>query len=131
MPAHFGLVRLFATPWTAACQAPLSVGFSRQECCPGESTDRFTYETQCSRIHSCDTHLWADRWMTGGQSTRQGGRDGTSTRDVRLPGDTLQAPTWVPPHQSHSPWHPQTGKVEAAGEGGQRTTPGKKHLLRR
>ena len=23
--------RLFATPWTAACQAPLSVGFSRQE----------------------------------------------------------------------------------------------------
>ena len=24
-------VRLLATPWTAACQAPLSVGFSRQE----------------------------------------------------------------------------------------------------
>ena len=24
-------VRLFLTPWTAACQAPLSVGFSRQE----------------------------------------------------------------------------------------------------
>ena len=24
-------VRLFGTPWTAACQAPLSVGFSRQE----------------------------------------------------------------------------------------------------
>ena len=24
-------VRLFATPWTAACQAPLSMGFSRQE----------------------------------------------------------------------------------------------------
>ena len=24
-------VRLFATPWTVACQAPLSVGFSRQE----------------------------------------------------------------------------------------------------
>ena len=23
--------RLFATPWTAACQAPLSMGFSRQE----------------------------------------------------------------------------------------------------
>ena len=23
--------RLFATPWTVACQAPLSVGFSRQE----------------------------------------------------------------------------------------------------
>ena len=24
-------VRLFATPWTAACQATLSMGFSRQE----------------------------------------------------------------------------------------------------
>ena len=23
---------LFATPWTVACQAPLSMGFSRQEC---------------------------------------------------------------------------------------------------
>ena len=25
------LVRLFVTPWTVACQAPLSMGFSRQE----------------------------------------------------------------------------------------------------
>ena len=24
-------VRLFATPWTVACQGPLSMGFSRQE----------------------------------------------------------------------------------------------------
>ena len=24
-------VRFFATPWTVTCQAPLSVGFSRQE----------------------------------------------------------------------------------------------------
>ena len=27
----FSHVRLFVTPWTIACQAPLSVGFSRQE----------------------------------------------------------------------------------------------------
>ena len=27
---RFGRVRLFATPWTAAFQVPLSVGFSRQ-----------------------------------------------------------------------------------------------------
>ena len=26
------LLRLFATPWTVACQAPPSMGFSRQEC---------------------------------------------------------------------------------------------------
>ena len=25
-------VLLFATPWTVACQAPLSTGFSRQKC---------------------------------------------------------------------------------------------------
>ena len=24
-------VRLFSTPWTVACQVPLSMGFSRQE----------------------------------------------------------------------------------------------------
>ena len=29
--SRLSCVRLFATPWTVACQAPLSVGFSRQE----------------------------------------------------------------------------------------------------
>ena len=29
--SRFSCVRLFATPWTAAYQAPLSMGFSRQE----------------------------------------------------------------------------------------------------
>ena len=28
---HFSRVQLFATPWTVAHQAPLSMGFSRQE----------------------------------------------------------------------------------------------------
>ena len=31
MRSHFGRVRLCATLWTTACQAPLSMGFSRQE----------------------------------------------------------------------------------------------------
>ena len=31
MLSHFSCVRLFATLWTIACQAPLSMGFSRQE----------------------------------------------------------------------------------------------------
>ena len=31
MLSYFSHVRLFATPWTAARQAPLSIGFSRQE----------------------------------------------------------------------------------------------------
>ena len=35
MPSCFSRVQLFVTPWTAACQAPLSIGFSRQEYCSG------------------------------------------------------------------------------------------------
>ena len=31
MLSHFSHVLLFATPWTLVCQAPLSMGFSRQE----------------------------------------------------------------------------------------------------
>ena len=31
LPLSCSCVRLFATPWTVACQAPLSMGFSRQE----------------------------------------------------------------------------------------------------
>ena len=29
--SHFSCVELFLTPWTVACQSPLSMGFSRQE----------------------------------------------------------------------------------------------------
>ena len=31
MLGHFSRVQLFGTQWTVACQAPLSMGFSRQE----------------------------------------------------------------------------------------------------
>ena len=31
MLSHFSHVQLFVTPWTAACQAPLSMEFARQE----------------------------------------------------------------------------------------------------
>ena len=31
MLSHFSCVWLFVTPWTVACQPPLSMGFSRQE----------------------------------------------------------------------------------------------------
>ena len=35
MLSHFSYIRLFATLWTGAHQAPLSMGFSRQEYCSG------------------------------------------------------------------------------------------------
>ena len=37
MLTHYRHVWLFATLWTVACEAPLSVGFSRQESCSGLS----------------------------------------------------------------------------------------------
>ena len=35
LPSRFSRVRLLRTPWTAAYQVPLSMGFSRQECWSG------------------------------------------------------------------------------------------------
>ena len=35
MLSHFSHIGLFETLWTVACQAPLSVGFFRQEYCSG------------------------------------------------------------------------------------------------
>ena len=35
MLSRFSCVQLFTTLWTAACQAPLSMEFSRQECWSG------------------------------------------------------------------------------------------------
>ena len=35
MLTHFSLVQPFVTPWTVALQAPLTMGFSRQECQSG------------------------------------------------------------------------------------------------
>ena len=31
MLSRFSCIQLFVTPWSVACQAPLSIGFSRQE----------------------------------------------------------------------------------------------------
>ena len=46
LPSH---VRLFATPWTAAHQAPLSMGFSRQEYWSGMPLPSPPSDTRCLR----------------------------------------------------------------------------------
>ena len=51
-------VQLFATPWTVACQAPLSVRFSRQEYWNGLP---FPYE-KAMAPHS-STLAWKIPWM--------------------------------------------------------------------
>ena len=54
-------VRLFVTPWTVAYQAPLSMGFSRQECWSGVPLpsplmvlgDIYNLEPQNMKIETC------------------------------------------------------------------------------
>ena len=57
MLSHFSSVRLFETPWTVALQAPLSMGFSRQEYwnglpCPplGDLPDPWILNTRLWRL---------------------------------------------------------------------------------
>ena len=55
MLSHFSHVQLFVTPWTVAYQAPLSMGFSRQEywsglpCPPSRGSFQSRDQTQVSR----------------------------------------------------------------------------------
>ena len=56
----FSHVQLFVTPWTAACQVPPSVGFSRQECWSGVplpslviKLDYSVKNLQCRRYRRC------------------------------------------------------------------------------
>ena len=48
-------VRLFATPWTVAHQAPLSMGFSRQEHWSGLPFPSPTQESKSEVVQSCPT----------------------------------------------------------------------------
>ena len=61
MLSHFGSVRLFATPWTVAYQAPPSMGFSRQEQWSGSPFPSPGDQTQGLNLRLL--HLL--RWQTG------------------------------------------------------------------
>ena len=50
-----GHVRLFATPWTAAYQAPPSMGFARQEYWSGLPFPSPVYESESEVAQSCPT----------------------------------------------------------------------------
>ena len=67
-------VQLLATPWTAAHQAPPSMGFSRQEYWSGVplpspySTWEIKVEWRASIIPQLEIHLWllGEKWMNDG-----------------------------------------------------------------
>ena len=67
MLCHFSCVRLFARLWTVACQAPLSIGFFRQEYwnelpCPPPG------DLPCPGMEpvSLMSPVWAGRFFTTG-----------------------------------------------------------------
>ena len=53
--SHFSRVQLLATPWTAAHQAPLSLGFSRQEHWSGLPFPSPMHESESEVTQSCPT----------------------------------------------------------------------------
>ena len=72
-------VRLFATPWTAAYQAPLSMGFSRQEYWSGVPLPSPGLLLSCCHEHSecrsvasesLQLHGLYSPWNSPGQNTR-------------------------------------------------------------
>ena len=83
MLSHFSSVQLCATLWTVACQAPLSVGFSREEywsglpCLPpgdlpnpGIEPSVFTSPAQAGRFFTTST-----TWETNVQNPRKQSQD--------------------------------------------------------
>ena len=53
-----GHVWLLATPWTAAYQAPLSMGFSRQEYWSGVPLPSLKYDVSCIFFYRCSLSSW-------------------------------------------------------------------------
>ena len=48
--SHFSRVRLCVTPWTAAYQAPLALGFPRQEYWSGSPLPFLPYYSICQNL---------------------------------------------------------------------------------
>ena len=128
MLSCFSLVRLFMTLWTVACQAPLSMGFSRQENWSGLSfptpgdlpdpgikptslaspalTSRFLVPSaSCLPLLICSCLVMKTelpRWLSGKESTRQHRRHGFHPWVRKIPWRRKLQPTPVfLPGKSH------------------------------
>ena len=63
--SHLSRARLFETPWSVACQAPLSMGLSRQEYWSGVALLQGIFPTQGSNGLLCLLHWQADSLSPG------------------------------------------------------------------
>ena len=65
MLSHFSRVRLSVTAWTTACQAPLSMGFSRQEYWSGLPFPSPVIKYEVSEVKLLSrVQLFATPWTT-------------------------------------------------------------------
>ena len=63
--SHFSCVHLFVTPWTVACQAPLSMGFSKQDTGVGcHAPLQRIFPTQGLNSHPLTSPTLVDRFFT-------------------------------------------------------------------
>ena len=61
----------FVTPWTVACQAPLSMGFPRQEYwrgLPFPSAGDLPHPGKRKQVSNCDFHVWTKGCVIGKQT---------------------------------------------------------------
>ena len=66
---HFSRVQPFVTPWTMACQAPLVLGFSRQEYWSGLPFPSPTIKKEVSEVKSLSrVPLFATPWTAAHQA---------------------------------------------------------------
>ena len=72
MPSPFSRVWLFATPWTVACQAPLSMGFSKWVAIPFSRRSSWPRaQTRVSRVAGRFFLVWATREPPNIQNRQQ------------------------------------------------------------
>ena len=86
-------VRLFATPWTVAHQAPLSMGFSRQEYWSGVPYAAHTHKHTCKCSHSPYTPTHVPTRSVNTRRARTHVHTHTHARTHRQHGRTPPPPT--------------------------------------
>ena len=87
-------VRFFATPWTVACQAPLSMEFSRQEYWSG-----LPFPAPGIEPTSFASPAWAGRFFTISSTWEDRNPSESESKSLSVMPDSLQ------PHGLYSPWN--------------------------
>ena len=109
MLSHFSCVRLSATPWTMASQAPLSMGFSRQEHWSGLPFPSSVIKYEVSEVKSLSPfRLFANPWTEAYQAPLSMG----FSRQAYWSGLPLPSPRYIVPYFFHDISSVQFSRVQ-------------------